>query len=345
VYRTRVHDQGQARVTREDVARRANTSGATVSRVLSGRTDIPILAETRARVLQAAAELGYTPNQAARALTSGKTGIIGLWMSLAYSKYRGQVLDTMRNLMQVIDFTFAVTDIDEEYHFVQTFDRALRVPLDGIIAFDTSYSVDAFSSKSEQLAPNIPFVAMGAYWSEGKSYVGVDLKAGSQLAMDHLVSTGRRKIAYFAPATSDLRAAGPRYTGYLEGMDAAGFERQTLLPKTFSYRDIAECLTAYHEMNRLPEALLCMNDEGALICAQVLSRLGLKVGQDIALVGFDGIEETEYAPIPVTTVAQPHEEMCRLALDFLNAQMNDPTAPVQQRLLTPELIVRESSAT
>lgn len=331
-------------MTREDVARRANTSGATVSRVLSGRTDIPILAETRARVLQAAAELGYTPNPAARALTNGKTGIIGLWMSLAYSKYRGQVLDTMRSLMQVIDFTFAVTDIDEEYHFVQTFDRALRVPLDGIIAFDTSYSVDAFTSNSNQLAPNIPFVSMGAYWSEEKSYVGIDLRAGSEQAMAHLLSTGRQKIAYFAPATSDLRAAGPRYEGYLASMEKAGLNKQTLLPKTFSHRDIQECLTAHVSMNRLPEALLCMNDEGALICAQVLSKLGVKVGQDIALVGFDGIEETEFAHVPITTVAQPYEEMCRLALEYLHAQINDPSSPLQQKVLVPQLVIRESSA-
>lgn len=81
------------------MARVVNVSGATVSRVLSGRKDIPISEETRRKVLDAAKKLGYMPNPAARALNNVPTGLIGLWMSLHYSRYRSQVLDEMRSVL------------------------------------------------------------------------------------------------------------------------------------------------------------------------------------------------------------------------------------------------------
>ena len=340
VFRTRVHS---GRPTRDDVARAANISGSTVSRVLSGRNDVSILPETREKVIAAAKALGYHPNMAARALMNGRTGIIGFWMSLEYSNYRGQVLDHMRTLLQGTEFAAAVTDIDEEYNLAHSFDRALRLPVDGIIAFDTSASVDAFARDSERLAPHLPFVSMGAYWSESKSYVGVDLRKGADKAMAHLLETGRRKISYLAPHTSDLVNSGPRYDSYTEAMTSAGLEPQTIAVSTFHYAPIKEALIALHCDKKLPEAILCMNDEAAVTASLVLHTLGVKVGQDVALVGFNGIDEAEHLPVPVTTVRQPIKEMCAKAVEFLKTQMQDPELPPQQIVLEPELIIRESS--
>jgi len=143
--RTRVHPKTGGRPTRDDVARVANISGATVSRVLSGRTDVSISPEARARVMEAAQKLGYRPNPAARALMKGRTGLIGFWMSLYYSRYRAQVLDYMRTVLGHTELGMAVMDVDEEYQWDHSFDRALRVPVDGIIAFDASASIEAFA--------------------------------------------------------------------------------------------------------------------------------------------------------------------------------------------------------
>lgn len=340
VFRTRVHTK---RPTRDDVAKAANTSGSTVSRVLSGRGDVSILPETRQKVLAAAEALGYHPNMAARALMNGRTGIIGFWMSLEYSCYRGQVLEQMRTALQMTEFAAAVTDIDEEYNLAHSFDRALRLPVDGIIAFDTSASVDAFARDSERLAPRLPFVSMGAYWSESRSYVGVDLRKGADKAMAHLLETGRRRISYLAPHTSDLVNSGPRYDGYSAAMENAGLESKTIAVPTFHYLPIRDALTQLYAYKELPEAILCMNDEAAVTASLVLQSLGVKIGEDVALVGFNGIVEAEQLPVPVTTVSQPIEEMCTLAVEFLKAQMQDPTMPPKQKILEPKLIIRESS--
>ncbi|MBS1703824.1 MAG: LacI family DNA-binding transcriptional regulator [Armatimonadetes bacterium] len=322
----------------------ANISGATVSRVLSGRTDIAIAPETRERVLKAAQELGYLPNSAARALISGRTGLVGFWMSLEYSPYRGEVLELMRILLRGTECALAVTDVDEEYNWAHSFDRALRVPVDGIIAFDNSASVEAFATQADSLAPLMPFVSMGAYWSEARSFVGVDLYKGAEKAMHHLIETGRKSVAYVAPWTSDLINSGPRFDAYCACMAEAGLEPQTIGVQTTTFGAIKQVLDETLDQKQLPEALLCMNDEMALAASIALEKRGLQVGKDVAIVGFNGIRETATAPVPITTVRQPIEEMCSLAWKFLDAQMKDPKAPLQQKILIPELVVRESSA-
>lgn len=343
VYRSRVQTRSTGRPTRDDVARYANISGATVSRVLSGRTDFAISPETREKVLEAARKLGYLPNSAARALTSGRTGIVGFWMSLEYSLYRSQVLDCMRSMLSGTEFAMSVTDVDEEYSTAHSFDRALRVPVDGIIAFDNSASVEAFARESDRLAPRMPFVSMGAYWSRQKSFVGIDLEAGGRLAMAHLLETGRRRIAHVVPRNSDLFSGGPRYRAYASAMAEAGLELDILGIETGTYPRIGRSLQERIDAGTLPEALLCMNDEIALLSMRYLEAQGVRVGHDIAIVGFDGLEETAQGPVHLTTVRQPVEEMCALTIQFLKVQMEDPAAPLQQKILTPELVIRAST--
>lgn len=317
-------------------------SGATVSRVLSGRTDYPIAPETRLRVLEAAEKLGYRPNVAARTLSTGKSGLVGFWMNLQYSRYRGQVLDRMRALLAETDLTMAVTDVDEAYVAGRSFDRALRVPVDGIIAFDTSATVEIFGNQHDQLAPKTPFVSLGAYWSEAGSHVGVDLRAGAEAAMDHLLAMGRKQIAYMAPKHSGLSQSGVRYDVYRQRMESAGLPVSVVEPESVSVESVGESL-AWHTLSAPLDGLLCMNDDLALASVYALERIGLRPGREVALVGFDGIEETRYGPCPVTTVRQPIEEMCALTLAFLQAQMEDPSALPQRRILQPELVIRESS--
>lgn len=343
MYRTRVQSKTPGRPTRDDVAKQANISGATVSRVLSGRTDLSISPETRERVIEAAKALGYSPNTAARALTKGRTGIVGFWMSLEYSRYRGQVLDCMRMQLRKTEVAMAVIDVDAEYNWAHSFDRALRVPVDGIIAFDNSASVEAFAKESDKIAPMIPFVSMGAYWSESKSFVGVDLRSGANKAMDHLLGTGRKQIAHVAPWTSDLIDSGPRFEAYRDAMESAGLEMMNVGVQTVTYACVKEAIDDLVSSKKLPEALFCMNDEIAIFASNVLLGHGVKVGQDVAIVGFDGIEETAHCPVPITTVRQPIEEMCSLACQFIRTQMKDPATPVQQKILVPELVIREST--
>lgn len=331
------------RPTREDVARLLNISGSTVSRVLSGRTDLQISAEMRAKVVEAAQRLGYAPNLNARALKKGRSGLVAFWMTLQYSPYSGQVLNAMRRLLADSGMALAVSDVDEEFEREGSFSQALRIPSDGIIAFDNSRSIEAFAAQKENLASGVPFVGMGAFWSESLSYVGVDLYAGASAAMHHLFETGRRRIAYLAPFNSRLGDRGARFEAYRDEMDARGLTKETLLVLGPEVREVRDALVERFRREPLPEALLCMNDELALATVASLQHLGIRPGIDVGVVGFDGIRETDYALCSITTVRQPVEQMCALALDYLKAQIDDPFGPLLQTVLSPELVVREST--
>jgi len=290
-------------------------------------------------------KLGYHPNPNARALMTTRSGLVGFWMSLHYSRYRSQVLSHMRGLLGATDMALAVTDIDEEYHWNHSFSRALRVPVEGIIAFDASATIDAIGREHGQIAPGIPIVSMGAYWSEATSYVAVDLKSGAYEAMDHLLGTGRRKIAYMAPWCSDLLSGGDRFEAYRERMTDAGHPTEIISARGITAAEVQETLLAQYGSGKLPEAILCMNDDLAIAASVAISNLGARPGHDVGLVGFDGIAETELLACPITTVAQPIKEMCSFATSFLRAQMDDPRAPRQQKILKPNLIIRDSTRT
>jgi len=329
------------RPTREDVAKRANISGTTVSRVLSGRLDFQISPEVRERVLQAAQELGYTPNAAAKTLRSGRADLIGFWMCLQYSRYRSQVVDEMQRILFDEGLSMAVSDADQEYLFHHTLDRALRLQVDGIIAFDGFAAAAAFAQRHKHSKVHVPFVSMGAYWTEAYSYVAVDLKAGAIEATEHLLNTGRRRISYLAPGTSGLLTDGDRYEGFRDVMVREGLEAETIDISASTIDAIEDALK--ERKGRLPDAILCVNDDLAMDAVLALERLGLQAGKDVALVGFNGTEGTERGACPITTVRQPIEEMCATAYRFLKAQIDQPGSPPQQRTLKPTLIVRQSS--
>jgi LacI family transcriptional regulator len=160
--------------------------------------------------------------------------------------------------------------------------------------------------------------------------------------MTHLLEIGRRRIAYMAPYTTELIDSGPRYEAYASAMSDAGLELQTLTMESVTFQNIKESLEEAIAVKKLPEAIFCMNDEIAIAAATVLQDNGISVGKDVAIVGFDGIEETEHCSIPITTVRQPIEEMCNLAYQFLKFQLDD-SQQLHQTILVPKLVKREST--
>lgn len=285
------------------------------------------------------------PNAAAQALRGGRTGLIAFWMCLGYSRYRSQVADEMQKVLSEAGLAMAVCDADNEFIFEHSLDRVLRLPVDGIVALDGFVAAGAFAERYHRQAPPVPFVSMGAYWTDAYSFVGVDLHVGAVAAAEHLLERGRRRIAYLAPWNSGLLTEGPRYEGYREAMLRAGREPVALSVESSGVDAIAASLGQAQAEGRLPDAIFFLNDDLAMDAVSALERLGLRPGDDVALVGFNGTEGTEKGSCPLSTVRQPVPEMCRLAYEFLQAQIDDPQAAPRQRMLEPELIVRRSSTT
>ena len=329
-------------VTIHDVARSLNLSHTTVSRVLNDRNTISIPARTRERVRTAAQAMGYSPNRAARALVTGRTYLVALQVFRLGSPYAWMVAQQMqenviRDGYEVLTREFGGGDL------------TLQSSVDGILALDTIHPLH----NNER--PDVPYVLMGRFIPQSLQmaqslqldYVYVDLEYGARLATQHLVKAGRKRIAHVT-STSGLREQGTqeeeaRCRGYRTVMEDAGLSPEFIVAASDSRQDGCEVLLTYAAEHGIPDALFCRNDELAAGCFRALHFLGRRIPEDTAVIGHDGLQESEYLQPALSTVSPPVEEMCRLAWQFLRARMQDKDAAPQTTILNPSLLLRESA--
>lgn len=323
------------RPTRNDVAALANVSGCTVSYVLGGRTDVVIADATRDRVIAAAKQLGYRPNRAARALVTGSTQVVSL-LAGRLSPYYTMVASHLQDRAKADGFQVLLSDTEMS----QGPQSGGVWSGDGIIAIDYAEQVDAYLQTHPDL--RTPLVSIGAFHLEQVDYVGVDLYRGTREAIAHLLKQGCRRIAYIRGEDPRVRT-DPRSLGYADAIREADLPvEEIVLSGSTRSRGRADIRT-YIQERGCPDGLLCHNDELALGIYRGLLDLGLRVPDQVKLVGCDGIEEIEYLERPITTIVQPVEQMCRMAWDFLKNRMIDPSIPPQQHVFNAELVVREST--
>jgi LacI family transcriptional regulator len=323
-------------VTIKQIAEHIGVSPATVSRVLSGRGAHLISETTRQRVWQAAEELGYHPNLAARSLVTGRTGIVALWMNELFTSFHARVVQLV-----------------EEHLNRQGYDTLIRCVsrlsgaawhgmgrVDGILTHEGAAYLQQMWKPLQRRG--IPLVSMGVYTLTDTDHLGIDLYYGATQAVQHLLEAGCRRIAYLVNAES--RYVGePRRDGYDHVISKAGLTAEYILTTDQSRAGSSFAVRRYVQQYGLPDGIFCHNDEMAIGAYHGLRLLGVGVPDEVALVGCDGIEDTEYLDVPITTIRQPLEEMCRLAVEFLKKRIAEPCAERQSVLLQPILVVRAST--
>lgn len=325
-------------VTLRDIARELNLSHTTVSRVLNGHTDF-ISERTRHRVIKAAMERGYRPNAAARALVTGRTNLIAFWSRYLHTPFQISVVRILFTLLQADGYEMLIRSVPEPSTPPQTYPLPKHeFPTDGIIAFETYHPIVWRS----QLNANYPLVSMGAYYCEQVDHVGIDLFYGATLALEHLYTRGRRRIAYLLDQASD-HIGDARRDAYYHFVKEAGLQPELIVAPLQTRASSRQTITSYIQMRGVPDGLFCINDEMAIGAYRAICDLKLSVPDDTALVGCDGIEDTEYLERPLTTITQPIAQMCYIGWQFLIQRMQNPDMPLQQAILKPELIVRETT--
>ncbi len=314
-------------ITIIDIARRLGISDSTVSRVLNGRQSHLISEGTRKKVLSAAVEMGYRPNKMASALVTGQSHMVAFWVSSARTGYYTQVMYQLQDQLKSRGYDLVM----EETPFS-------RWPVDGIISCDAS---PAFSEVLEQQPQfRVPVVSVGAFFWKHTDFVGIDLYSGAREAMDHLISTGRRKIVFITYTPDPTEA---RFAAYTSRMNEAGLEPEIIRLPNSQRSPARECIREYVQTKGCPEGIFCFNDNLAIGTYRGLRDVGVRMPEDTALVGCDGIEDTEYHDPPISTIDLCLEEMCRLGCEFLLRRINEPASDLQQTILKPTLIIRDSS--
>lgn len=328
-----------AKPTISDLAERLSLSKGTVSRILNEK-GASFSEETRSRVFAVAHEIGYSPNPLARALATGKSGFVALWIQTLVTSYHAQVAHAMEEALEQQGYQIAVTPFGR-------FDRnregyaGIPAGVDGMIAHEM-YG-DIWPLLFRDVTQQIPVVTTGIFApAESRDHVQVDLAGAAAEAVRHLVSSGRRRIAY---ASDDMfsRTADKRYMAYQEILAESGLEPELINLPGQDRASIRSFLQVYVQEKGCPGAIFCHNDDAAIAIYRGLLDLNLEVPEDCALVGCDGIPDTEYLPVPITTIVQPLATVCETACQFLKRRLAEPDAPSQQAAFPAVLEIRESS--
>jgi DNA-binding LacI/PurR family transcriptional regulator len=331
----------------KDVAMRAGVSMRTVSNVVRGTGRASD--ETRQRVLRAVAELGYRPNSAARRLRTGRSGVLSLAVPDLTMPYFAELAAHLLRQAAVHGCTLLVecTGGRADAEFEIALGRTDPL-VDGVILSPIALDDAAVAGA----AARIPLVLLGERVHDlPATHVMIDNTAAAREATEHLLGGGRRRIAAIGRQDSpNACTSGTRLAGYRQAIEVAGLRYDPALAPPIAGYHRAQGATAMRTLLALPtppDAVFCFADalaEGAL---HALRERGLSVPRDVAVVGFDDVEEARYTAPPLTTIAPDKQELARLAVAALLGRIEGPDplpgTPPTVVMARHRLVIRESS--
>jgi DNA-binding LacI/PurR family transcriptional regulator len=315
-------------ITMHDVARVAGVSIKTVSNVIN---DYPyIRPETRQRVQEAIDSLGYRPNLSARGLRSGRTGVISLIIPDLRNAYFAELADSVMRAAAAKGLSVIIEQSGDDRETELGLLRGPRMQMvDGIL-----YSVLALGEDDAHLLDDIrtPMVLLGERIFHGPTdHVTMRNTEGAKAATEHLISLGRRRIV----ALGALAEAGIPYDDGLVG-EVGGWYRSG---GADAMRLILQSGVAF-------DGIVAFNDLIALGAMRVLQEAGLRIPDDVAVIGFDDVDETRYTLPRLSTIDPGRDEIARVAVDYLVERISNPGVAIAPReyLAGFTVVQRESTA-
>jgi LacI family repressor for deo operon, udp, cdd, tsx, nupC, and nupG len=331
--------------TLREVAELAGVSVRTVSNVVN---DFPQVAtETRARVQRALDQLGYSPNAVARNLRNGRSGLIALVLPELDVPYFAELTRAVIEQAALAGYTVVVDQTDgdpaRERELVMRGNRAAM--FDGLIFNPLALGSADLRNRSS----STPVVLLGERVIQGGlDHIMIDNVAAAELATQHLIDLGRQRIAAIGDQFDETRQTGRlRTQGYRAALHSAGREviPELVRPTEFFHRaDGAAAMADLLALPEPPDAVFCYNDLLALGALRTILSRGLRVPEDIALVGFDDIEDGRYSTPSLTTISPDKNQIAKNAVQLLAKRLDgDRSAPAE---VTADytLELRESTA-
>ena len=326
------------RATIKDVAALAGVSAATVSRALDDRPEIS--SETKERVRSACAQLGYVPNAAARGLAGHATHTIGLVLPDISNPYFSGMATAIEETAAAHGCrVFLSNSLRKEDRELRAIENLVARQVDGILVNPVSPESQL---RHREVLGGLPCVYLGANHDESPSYVMADNETGAYAAARYLIRLGHRDILFLGGRTTS-RTREQRIRGFRRALAEAGLEGRELpappnvtLLRQWSYETALELLKG-----PLPDAIFAYSDMTALKVLEAAEERGVRIPEDLSMVGYDNIAFGALHRIHLTTVSQHKYQQGQIAVERLLEKINGSRAHTED-ILEPELIIRST---
>lgn len=330
-------------VTIYDIAARANVSIATVSRVFNNHPRVSD--DTRARVLAVADEVGYQPHLSAQSLARRKTNLISAVIPMMTNYFYLEVLRGMQDFLIDSEYDLLVYSAPKMAGIDGQLERALqRGRGAGVLLFSTPLS----DEKARRLRQNSQPVMLVDSFHQDFDSVSIDNRRGGHMATQHLVAQGCRRIGMIMANPKSVPAQ-ERRAGYEAALCEAGRPSEEALVVVsqderhhgFSEAEGEEAMRQLLRLPEPPDGVFATSDIQALGAMRALQDAGLRMPEDVAVIGFDDIRISQY--VSLSTLQQPMYEMGKLAVEKLLERVQNPDSPTTHTVFSPRLVARATT--
>jgi LacI family transcriptional regulator len=332
-----------SRVTIRQIAELAGVSVATVSRVMNGRDDVS--PETREIVQRIVREQGYTTSRAARALSAGRTGLIGATAPLVHGAYFSYILSGAAEALYERDMRLVLCPTQHEHdREVSLLERMMHGTTDGgllILPQESSEELETLLLRGYRFVVVDPLLPL----NDNIPAVSGAHSAGADVAMSHLLALGHRRIGAITGPRGWI-ATEERLRGYHAALGAAGIlaDPSLVIEANFDREPGVHAARRLLDLHEPPTAIFAFNDNMAIGVLEVARERGIRVPEELSVVGFDDVETAAIVTPALTTVRQPLSEMGRMAASLLERLIEGQSIDALHVELRAQLVVRQTTA-
>jgi DNA-binding LacI/PurR family transcriptional regulator len=328
-----------------DIARMLNVSPSTVSKAMNG--DHSIKSQTRERVIALAREMNYSPNQVSLSLRLNRTKILGIVVPNITSHFFSSIISGIHDAAAREGYNSIICQSNESINKeIDVINALTSCRVDGLI-ISLSLQTDTYAHIQKITSRGIPLVLFDRTCdAPNVTKIVVDNTEGAYQATAYLIQRGYKRIAHIS-GPGHLSVSKSRLEGYLQAhRDQEQPVREALICEcSLKKEDIISKIQYLLDLPEAPDAIFTINDRVALLAMSIIKSRGMRIPEDIALIGYTNVPESGLLEPALTTVAQPAYEMGKVAADQLFLQIKDPEAFIPQIItLKSDFMIRNSTA-
>ncbi len=324
----------------QEVAKLANVSVATVSRVLNNNSYVK--ESTREQVMKAIKALNYSPNMSGRFLRRNETKVILVLLPTISNPFYSKAVAGISHIADKLGYLIMICNTESSLNKEMEYLDLLRYKqADGAIIMSQAMNVEQL----EEIGANFPIVQCFEYYqSDSLSFVSVDNEKAAYEAVNYLIGIGHKRIALVG-CHPQYTSAAQREDGYKRALRDANIEPDPslIIRGNYGFKSGYDCAVKLMEAGDLPTAIFAISDMQAIGVIKALSGKGIKVPGDVSVMGFDNIAFSGIYDPGITTVSQPTHKIGSKAMDILIRQIKGELPNPQHLFLKHGLVVREST--